>query len=122
VSRRKILLVDDSEIVREVVREILEGGGYEVATHGSAFGFSSVLMRQRPDLVLLDVGMPALTGDKVAAIALRNHIHDCPLVLFSDRSPTELARLTKECGADGFINKTEDPAALLRAVSRFLHF
>jgi DNA-binding NarL/FixJ family response regulator len=117
------LLVDDSEIVRELVKATLEAAGYEVQTHGSPFGFSSSLMRQNPDLVLLDVNMPALSGDKLAEIAVKNRLAGgpgCPLLLFSDRPPHELARLAARCGANGYIHKTNDSEALIQAVNRYL--
>lgn len=122
MKKRRILLVDDSEIVRELVKATLEDAGYEVHTHASPFGFSSTVMRGTPDLVLLDVNMPALSGDKLAEIAVRNQLvgPHCPLLLFSDRPPHELAALAARCGANGYIHKTNDSQALIQAVGRYL--
>ena len=122
MRKRRILLVDDSEIVRELVKATLEEAGYEVSTHASPFGFSSSVLRQNPDLVLLDVNMPALSGDKLAEIAVKNRLvgPTCPLLLFSDRPPHELAVLAARCGANGYIHKTNDSQALIQAVGRYL--
>jgi CheY-like chemotaxis protein len=75
---------------------------------------------RRPDLVLLDVNMPALSGDKVAAIVLKYRRYRCPVVFLSDRPSVELAALTASCGANGHINKTDDLDALANAVERYL--
>jgi len=118
--RQRILLVDDSEVVREMVKSVLEEAGFEVSTHPSPFGFSRSVMRDHLDLVLMDVSMPALNGDKLVEIAIRNGFAKCPIVLFSDRPPHELAMLARRCGADGYIAKTQDARALVQAVTRFI--
>src|SRR5262245_12558816 len=107
------MVVDDSPIVLELVQGILSDGGYEVVTVTSPFGFSSHLRREKPDLVLVDVGMPALQGDKLVEIAQRNESHRCPVVLYSDRSEAELLRLVRSSGATGYIRKSGQAAELL---------
>ena len=119
--KRKLLIVDDSEIVRDLTKGTLEDAGFEVATVESALGLSSAIIRGQPDLVLLDVAMPALSGDKAVEIIRKHRIlQDCNVVLFSGRSPEELQELAKACGADGFIVKTEDEDELVREVKKWL--
>jgi DNA-binding NtrC family response regulator len=118
-KRAKILVLDDSELIRELVRDVLERNGYEVVTSDSPFGFTNTLKSERPDLALVDVMMPGLSGDKLAEIAIRRGAA-CPIVLFSDRPPDLLASLATAIGAAGFIAKTADMDALALAVSRFL--
>jgi CheY-like chemotaxis protein len=120
-SRMKIMIVDDSEIVREMVKMMLEEGGYDVVTVDSPFGFNSAMKLHRPDLVLVDVAMPALKGDKLVEIARRNELHSCPIVLFSDRPEGELQRLTRASGASGYICKTNDSTLLLKSIAKFLN-
>lgn len=117
---QKILILDDSSISREVARFALESVGYDVVEIDSPFGLSSALQAELPDLVLLDVQMPSLNGDKAVEIALRNGLHRCPLVLYSDRPEAELRALVKSSGASGYVRKTGDMAVLLRSVVRFL--
>ena len=119
-SKKKILVVDDSEICREVARVALEARGHTVITHDSPFGFTKLLVQQRPDLVLLDINMPGLTGDKAAEVAQENRQHECPIVFLSDRPREELAELVRRAGVAGFISKTYDLAALAEAVERYL--
>lgn len=117
--RAKLLIVDDSAIIREFVQTVLEEE-YEVIGLDSPTGFSRILVQEKPDVVLMDVSMPALSGDKLVEIALRSGLHRCPIVLFSDRSDAELARLVEECGAAGYIRKSQDPASLSLKLRRFL--
>jgi DNA-binding response OmpR family regulator len=114
----KVLVVDDSEICCEFVRGVLEDAGYTVLTLLSHFGFVKVLRDERPDLVLLDVTMPATSGPKLVELARKKRLDSCPIMLHSDRDEIELARLVSACGADGYIRKTADPAVFLERVSR----
>jgi DNA-binding NtrC family response regulator len=119
--RKKIILLDDSAIVREMTQATLEDYGYQVITLDNQFSFSVALGREKPDLVLVDVGMPALQGDTLVKIANGyKGLHKCPMVLFSDRSENELSILATACGAAGFIRKTSNAEALVLAVERFL--
>ena len=118
--RRKILVVDDSEIVREMVSIELEERGFTVVVMESPLGFTSALKREQPDLVLMDVSMPALQGDKLVDLANRSGTPGCPIVLHSDRPEAELQTLVKNCGASGYIRKTSDGNQLAASVDRYL--
>ncbi|MCC6556787.1 MAG: response regulator [Polyangiaceae bacterium] len=116
--RAKVLLVDDSEFIREVVRAVLQDAGFDVIGVDSPTAFSRAVMLEKPDLILLDITMPALSGDKLVEVAQR--LHRCPVVLFSDRHEAELARIVRASGATGYIRKSPDPALLVIQVRRFL--
>src|SRR3954451_4549796 len=101
-ARKKIVLLDDSDLIRDLVRETLEEHGYEVVATDTPFGFSNMLRRENPDLALLDVTMPNLRGDKLAEIAIQHGVL-CPIVLFSDRSAAELDAMVRAVKAAGYI-------------------
>lgn len=117
---QKILVVDDSDLCRDLTRMMLEGFGYEVVTLESGLGLSRALGREKPDLVLLDVSMPAVSGTQIVEVTRQHKLHRCPIVLFSDRPAGELSLLAKNCGAAGFIAKTSNAEALAQSVGRFL--
>lgn len=105
-SSAKILVVDDNQLILSMASDMLEGAGYEVVTQDSPLGVSSVVMKERPDLVLLDVNMPAISGDKVVDIIRKyDEFKNVPILFFSDRSEEDLDALTRTSGADGFIPK-----------------
>jgi two-component system sensor histidine kinase ChiS len=117
---RKIMVVDDSDLCRDLTRMMLEDFGYQVVTLNSGLGLSRALGREKPDLVLLDVSMPALSGNQIVEVTRQHKLHRCPIVLFSDRSPSELSTLARDCGAAGFIAKTDNAHSLAQSVERFL--
>ncbi len=120
-QRPKILVVDDSEIVLEATRLLLECSGYDVYTSPTPFGTATTISRERPDLVLLDVAMPTLRGDAVVEMIRTSRASQhTRIVLHSDRPAGELEDLVRRCGADGFICKTTDHDAMVRQVQRWL--
>jgi twitching motility two-component system response regulator PilG len=121
VRRPKILVVDDSEIVCDSVTTMLEPRGYHVVSLTSLFAFTQTLTAERPDLVLVDVSMPALNGDKLIEFSRKHHEGRYVMVLFSSRGADELSMLASRCGAAGYIRKTGDAERLQREVEAFLH-
>ena len=96
MSSGKILFVDDEPQIRRVVRVILAGAGYEVVDARSG---EAALLRFReflPDLVLLDLKMPKLSGfDVLAYIRQRPDLKDLPVIVFT---ASTLAKSGKNCG------------------------
>jgi DNA-binding response OmpR family regulator len=120
VSLGKIIILDDSESSRVLVQRMLGSAGYQVIPCETPFSLSGLLLAERPDLVLVDVDMPALRGDKVVETVLRHELHSCVIVLYSARPRTELAVLAHRSGADGFICKNGDPGELGTRVAELL--
>ena len=105
----KVLVVDDSALVLEAAQRALRAAGHEVVVRQCPHGTTATILRERPDLVLLDVSMPGLSGDLIVQVVRRRaSIQATKVILFSSKSEEELQRLTKDCGADGFIRKTPD--------------
>jgi DNA-binding response OmpR family regulator len=105
--KKRVLVVDDSEIVLAKAREALTAGGYEVCTAISAAAADSYIYGDsRPDIIVLDVMMPMLDGDKKAKLLKGDDLaKDIPILLLSSKNEEELVRLVAESGADGFIRK-----------------
>lgn len=120
-SKRRILVVDDSEICRDLAKHLLQSRGYEVVTLDSPFGFGATVAREQPDLVLVDVNMPGLQGNKLVEFAQQKGICSCPIVFHSDRSPRELQSLVLASGASGYVQKTSDADELCARIEEFLN-
>ena len=116
---KKIVVIDDSEVIIELVRETLTLAGYEVVAQAHPIGFFNLLRAQQPDLALVDVNMPGLRGDKLAEIAVGRGA-PCPIVFFSDQSDAQLTKLVRVTGVAGYIRKTADMKALVASVEKFL--
>lgn len=116
-----ILIVDDSEVVLSVSTAILEEAGYRVLTQSRANGSLSLIIWERPVLVLLDVNMPHMSGDTLARMCTKTaQTTGTCVVLHSTMSEDSLERLVKESGANGYIRKTDSSYTLLRQVRGFL--
>jgi len=105
--RKKVLVVDDSRIVLEKALEALDCRGYEVFTAPSADAADAIIYSSaRPDIIILDVMMPVLDGDKKARILKSDDsTKEIPILLMSSKPEDELAVLASESGSDGYIRK-----------------
>jgi DNA-binding NarL/FixJ family response regulator len=115
--RRRVLIVDDHPSFRCFATKLLQAGGFEVV--GEAADGSSALvaaLRLRPELVLLDVLLPDMSGFAVAE-ALATESSGSLVVLVSSRSASELGAALEESPAVGFITKSELTADTLAAVA-----
>lgn len=121
MSKVKIMVVDDSELILDVIGSTLRAAGYEVVTRSVPIGTGAAILRERPALVLMDVSMPLVTGTEISeSLRSSSATHGGIIVLHSDRPAEELAVLAEQCGADGFIRKTGDPRELRAEVAKWL--
>ncbi|UCD83256.1 MAG: response regulator, partial [Deltaproteobacteria bacterium] len=85
---KKVLIVDDSELILTMSRDALEKQGYEVYTAGSGIEANRIIFApgKKPDLILLDIMMPMLNGDKVYEFFKRSELsRDIPVAIFSSK-------------------------------------
>jgi CheY-like chemotaxis protein len=109
-GRRKVLIVDDSEIVAQLLRADLEEKGFEIQYAPDAEKATSIILKRqtRPDLILLDINMPKVDGAQFCRFVKKNEMFKSIKVLFcSGEAREKIARLVEECGADGYILKDE---------------
>jgi CheY-like chemotaxis protein len=119
MSRRTVLVVDDDPIVLEVTRERLEGAGYIVHIREEALGTSQWSAEFQPDIVLLDINMPALTGlDLAQLLKKRRATKDIAIILYSSLDSTELQSKLRATGAVGAIQKSGDARRFLEEFER----
>jgi DNA-binding response OmpR family regulator len=103
----RILVVDDDPIALEVARERLTRLGFAVTTRSESLGTTGWILQNRPDCVLLDVMMPALSGSELANVLRRRAVDTC-IILHSSKPQSELETLVRETGASGAISKGSD--------------
>lgn len=122
MAKHKILIVDDSELVLMMARDALEEAGYAVlCAHNGLEANGYIFSADRPDLIIMDVMLPMLEGNKkVKLLKEKDLISQIPILLLSSKSEDELRRLTDESGADGYISKPFSPADIVTAVKNFL--
>jgi CheY-like chemotaxis protein len=109
-ARRRVLIVDDSEIVARLLKEELEAKGFEIQYAPDAEKATSIILKRqtRPDLILLDINMPKVDGAQFCRFVKKNDMFKAIKVIFcSGEEREKVKRLAAECGADGFILKDE---------------
>ncbi|MEM7246586.1 MAG: response regulator transcription factor [Acidobacteriota bacterium] len=114
----KVLLLDDDRAFLTLSRKRLEAEGMTVFTAESWHEVTPIL-REEPDIALLDVHVPALDGDALADIVKGAH-PDIVVLLMSSADEDELARRVSRSRADGYISKSASGAELVAAVRRHL--
>ena len=114
----RILVVDDSDDMRQLLRDVLEMRGYEVETAASS-GRALTLMTQRtPDLLITDLMMPGMSGFSLRALMLRRtELADVPVIVLSAywARPSEtldaVAVLSKPINLDRLLQTVDDALA-----------
>lgn len=116
----RILVIDDDPLILETIQTFLDGEGYEVSTHQGAFGGAAIIADTRPDLVLLDIDMPGLSGPGLAEVVGEHaDLADTRIFFFSGGEEEAIAKAARECGVDGYIRKG-DLERVARDVARAL--
>lgn len=112
-----ILVCDDEPDILSVTKLILESGGYNVIAIKDSLFVIEEMRREAPDLLLIDLAMPGLTGDEIVAyIKQTEELHKIPVVMFS-ASPDGKNKAFRS-GANGFISKPYEMDELLQLVAK----
>jgi excisionase family DNA binding protein len=109
-----VLVVDDDEGVRAVVRMNLEQEGYTVKEAANGEGGLAAVEDEAPDLVLLDVMMPGVDGwEMLRRIQEKHGAGSIPVIMFSGQVDAASAGQAAERGAQAFVGKPFDPQQLI---------
>jgi DNA-binding response OmpR family regulator len=115
--RGRVLIVDDHPEILEGMKMLLEIEGMEVTTHDSVITLPLILRKADPEVILLDLSLPALSGESFFQLGRERLLRhtDAFVILFSGRPLAELAANAEQFGADGVLPKSEDA---MQAVAR----
>jgi CheY-like chemotaxis protein len=112
-----VLVVDDAEDMRHLLREVLAARGYEVATAGSSGRALTIMTRRVPDLVITDLMMPGMSGFSLRSLMLRRpELAAVPVIVLS----AYWARPGETLDAVAVLTKPINLDRLLEAVKRGL--
>jgi CheY-like chemotaxis protein len=119
--RPSVLVIDDSDVDRDVMAELLRSAGYEVHELPSPIGATKIARDLGVRLVVIDQNLPAMSGSKLAALFRGNpQMRHVRLVLVSGNDVTEMAGITRDAQADGFVSKARMHRELVPTVKRLL--
>jgi CheY-like chemotaxis protein len=117
----KILVVDDSPTVREMIKGILDADKHEVLMAEDGLKALEVAKKEVPDLIILDLMLPGLDGYRVCRmLKFDKNYKSIPIVMFTSKNAPEDKKLAQDVGADDFMTKDFDPAKLKEIIAKNL--
>ena len=117
----RVLVVDDESDVTELLQYRLEQEGYRVATLNDPLGFVAKVREFEPDLMLLDIMMPELSGIQLCRIVRADpSMKDIPVIFLSARGEAEDRIKGLEAGAEDYVSKPFNINELILRISKML--
>ena len=120
MAKRKILVVDDAEFNRDLLLQLLEDD-YEVIMAVDGGEGVKKAEQERPDLILMDLGMPVMDGweatRRIKSVAELKHI---PIIAVTSHAMVGDEIQAREAGCDDYLPKPIDENELLRKIKKFL--
>jgi two-component system KDP operon response regulator KdpE len=111
----RILLVDDEPSIQRSVAALLQSRGYDVEVAGTGAGALRHVTEHRPDLIVLDLGLPDMNGVEVCQ-RLRTESSTLPIVVLSARNAEADKVQALELGADDYVTKPFGPEELVTRI------
>ncbi len=114
-----LLLVDDNEEILDSTAAYFQAQGFKVITSSTPLGVTALITQHQPAVLVLDLMMPALSGDALLKMLRRtSETKGLPTVLYSSAEEELLYRLSKSVPGVTYVQKSDGLDALLRAVKR----
>ncbi len=120
-EKKKILLADDEEDIRTIVRALLESEGHTVILAYDGLAAIDLARSEQPDLILLDVMMPVADGYEVCTrLRAESETKHIPIIMLSAMAQTDAIDRGLSAGAKEYITKPFDPIRLGEVIDRVL--
>ena len=118
---KRILLIEDQEDNRRIVRDLLTSVGYELIEAVTGEEGVTLAERHRPDLILMDVLLPGLNGyDATRLIKSKPELQQIPIIAVTSYALSGDDIKALEAGCDAYIAKPFSPRELLAKIREFL--
>jgi len=115
----RVLVIDDHALFRVGLQELLERRGIEVIAEGDCLKGIEIVATEKPDVVLLDMRMPDMTGTEVLSV-LRKHYPNMPIsMLTTSREESDVIEAL-QTGAQGYLLKDMEPNELIDALQQIV--
>ncbi len=121
MEKKRILIIDDDKVLLEIAKDVLTRAGYSVFTSDQSLGTSQKVEKIKPHLIVMDVTMPNLGGDKICKILKESNIYkEMKIILYSVKDQDELKKLAVQSEADDFLIKSSNYQELVEKVKSLL--
>ena len=117
MASARIRAVDDSPPILEMIKAILESGGYELITASDGAQALETARNEKPDLILLDVMLPKLDGYRVCRLLkFDQNYKNIPIIMLTAKTEEQAMATGIRTGANQYMTKPVEPERLLAAV------
>jgi DNA-binding response OmpR family regulator len=121
MDKPKILIVDDDPDLRRGLNVRLRSQHYDTAYATDGFSAIAIAQKERPDLIILDIGLPAGDGFVVLERLQQNAtLSTIPVIVLSARDPQSTKEKTMKAGATAYFQKPADNSELMNAIRAVL--
>jgi len=118
MANARILAVDDSPTILEMIKAILQSGGYDVITAADGAEALETARAEIPDLILLDVMLPKLDGYRVCRLLKFDQKYkSIPIIMLTAKTEEQSMATGIRTGANQYLTKPIEPEKLLAAVA-----
>jgi two-component system, chemotaxis family, response regulator PixG len=121
LEKTTVLVLDDNPLVLKLARALLEREGSTVLTASSWIEFNHVLAANTPDIILLDVNLPSIKGNRLSEVLKsQSNKKDIPIVLISDLPEKSLEDMFPSSGAEAWLRKPLTREKLIDVITRLV--
>ena len=118
---KRILVVEDQEDLRGILRDLLTGSGYAVAEAADGQAGVEMTRSERPDLVLMDIQLPVMNGyEAIRQIKADATLNATPVIAVSSYAMKGDEEKARAAGCDHYVTKPYSPLQLLRTIRGIL--
>jgi two-component system cell cycle response regulator DivK len=118
---KRILVIEDTEDNRQIIRDLLSSVGYELIEAVDGLAGVALAQKERPDLILMDIQLPEIDGyEATRRIRAIPELARTPIIAVTSYALSGDEAKTREAGCDGYVAKPFSPRQLLAKVREFL--
>ncbi len=120
MAAKKILIVDDENLLVETIKDRLEFTGYEVRTAGNGAEALKFLESETVDLIIMDVAMPVMDGIQTTkVIKTTERLKKIPVIFLTASVRRKDEQETREAGGNDYMTKPFEVASLLKMIEKW---
>ena len=118
-----IFYAEDDPLMGELVQATLLEAGHAVGVLGDGEDALRALRRRKPDLAIVDMAMPQMTGSELITVVRRDpELYDVPILVLTARRSAEDEAIARQAGANGYLRKPFEPERLVSVVNQILEW
>jgi two-component system, cell cycle response regulator DivK len=118
---KRILIVEDQEDDRQIIRDMLAGTGYAITEAEDGEQALAALAKERPDLILMKIQLPSMDGyEATRRIRTDPALLSIPIIAVTSYAPNDEEQKARAAGCDDFVPKPYSPRQLLAKIRQYI--